>query len=220
MKQRRSTWARTTGAAALLLALGAQAQDQKWYVRVDAGGTLVNNTRVTEVIVPTSFTTEFDAGFGFGLAGGYHVTPWLGVEFQTGYTLNGVKGFDAVLMQTPLMVNAVYECHHCGKFVPFIGAGVGGMTSFFSINSESLWTGTGYATIDGTGVDTVFAYQFFGGFHYEINDTMSVGFLYRFSGSEAPSWDVEDAYYGDTIGQIGFDNLYTHSFSLVFNMKF
>jgi opacity protein-like surface antigen len=228
MNQKCTRWMSRAGAAGLLLALSLQAGDKNWYARVDVGGTLINNSDVKDFVVPTAGKMEFDAGFGFGIAGGYHVTPWLGVELQTGYTLNGVRSIntgtgsqslDATVMQVPLMANVVYECNHCGKFVPFIGAGVGGMTSLFGIDDDTVYVNGSWTTIDGAGADVVFAYQFFGGFRYEFNDRMSLGFLYRFTGSSGPSWDVED-YWGYDMGQIQLDNLYTQSFALLFSVKF
>jgi len=207
------------GGVAVLLALCVQAEDRKWYARLDAGGTLLNNTDVEEFIGPASGEMEFDPGYGFGVSGGYHITPWLAVELQTGYTINGVDGLDAVLTQLPFTANVVYECKYCGKFVPFLGVGVGGVTSIFTVDD---WVNVGEGTVDleGSDGDIVFAYQAFGGFRYEFNDRMSVGFLYRFRGTGAPSWDVEDDYTGNTIGQISLDNIYTHTFSVLFNMKF
>jgi len=231
MKRGMNRWMlRAAGAGALLVAVSLQAgdSDKKWYARADMGGTLMDNADVDQFVVSGAGEMEFTAGFDFGVAVGYHVTPWLGVEFQTGYTLNGVdslnmwgfsQSMDASVMQLPFMVNVVYECNHCGKFVPFIGAGVGGMSSFFSVD-DTVWVENAYVGMDGTGADIEFAYQFFGGLRYEINDRMGVGVLYRYSASQGPSWDVEDWYWDYTIGEIKLDDLRTHTFSLVFNAKF
>jgi opacity protein-like surface antigen len=220
MKNEGFRWMRMAGATALLLALALQAQeDRKWYVRADAGGTLLNNTDVEEFLGPAGGEMEFDAGFVFGIAGGYHVTPWLAVELETGYSINGVHGLDAAITQAPFTANVIYECNHCGKFVPFLGAGVGGATTIFSVD-DTLSSGEGSVYMDGSDADFVFAYQAFGGFRYEFNDRMSLGFLYRFRGTEGPSWDVEDDFTGGTIGEIRLDNIYTHTFSVLFRMEF
>jgi len=215
------SWVRAASLAIVLLAVAAQAQDdRKWYVRADMGGTLINNTDVKQFIGPSSGQMEFDAGYGFGISGGYHMLPWLAVELQTGYTINGISDMDAVLMQSPLTVNVVYECNKCGKFVPFIGIGGGGQTSIFAADDEVFDTGEGTVWMDGGDADIVFAYQAFGGFRYEFNERMSLGFLYRFRGSGSPEWEVEDWYTGENLGTIEVDDVFTHTFSVLFNMKF
>jgi hypothetical protein len=46
-----------------------------------------------------------------------------------------------------------------------------------------------------------------------------VGFLYRFRGTQGPSWEVED-YYGYNVGDIAFDDVFSHTFSVLFNFQF
>jgi opacity protein-like surface antigen len=194
------------------------AADSKWYAQVDLGASLVNNTDVEQFVNATGGKAEFDPGFASGLTVGYHLTPWLAAEFQTGYMLNSIKGVDALLSQCPFMVNLTYECHHCGKFVPFIGVGAGGMFSMLSID-DYVYVGEGSVWMDGSDATVVFAYQAFGGLRYDFNDRMGVGFLYRFRGTGGPSWDVQD-YWGSTIGEIAFDDVFSHTFSVLFSCRF
>jgi opacity protein-like surface antigen len=174
----------------------------------------VNNTDVERFINSAGGEMEFDVGFASGLTAGYRITPWMAAEFQTGYMLNGATGVDAVLSQCPMMLNLCFELPKSKKFVPFAGVGAGGMLSILTIDDyiDGDW-------VDGSASDFVFAYQAFGGLRYHFNDRMGVGLLYRFRGTEGPSWDVEN-YYGYTVGEIALDNVYSHTFTVLFNFRF
>ncbi len=194
------------------------AAEPQWYGQADLGVSLVNNTDIDHFGPATGGDMEFDAGFASGLTVGYHLTPWLAAEFQTGYMLNGIRHADAWLSQSPFLVNLTYECHHCGKFVPFVGAGAGGMLSVLTIDGY-IDFGGGAVWMDGSDGSVVFAWQAYGGIRYDFNDRMGVGFLYRFRGSAGPSWDVEDWYTGATIGELSLDNVYSHTFTVLFNFR-
>ena len=194
------------------------AADPKWYAQADIGVSLVNNTDVERFIYAAGGEAEFDVGFASGLTAGYHLTPWLAAEFQTGYMLNGLSDVDGVLSQSPIMVNLTYECRKCRKFVPFVGVGAGGMLSVLSID-DYIDLGEGGVRVEGTDVDMVFGYQAFGGFRYDFNERMGVGFLYRFRGTGGPSWEVEDWYTGNTIGKISLDDVFSHTFTVLFNFR-
>jgi opacity protein-like surface antigen len=116
------------------------------------------------------------------------------------------------------MVNLTYELRKCGKFVPFVGVGAGGMLSIFSID-DYVNVGGESECVDGSDADLVFAYQAFGGMRYEFNDRMSVGLMYRFHGTGGPSWDVENWHTGDTIGEISLDDVFSHTFTVLFNFR-
>jgi opacity protein-like surface antigen len=218
---KRQTYATLLTAVCLCGALGSasvNAADPKWYAQADLGVSLVNNTDIGQFVNATGGEMKFDAGFASGLTAGYHFTPWLAAEFQTGYMLNGLEGVDAVLSQCPLMVNLTYELRKCGKFVPFVGVGAGGLLSILSIDDRVV-AGEGTVRVDGSDADLLFAYQAFGGMRYNFNDRMSVGFLYRFRGTGGPSWDVEDWFTGETIGKISFDDVFSHAFTVLFNFR-
>jgi len=202
-----------------LATTSVNAGDSKWYAQADIGVSLVNNTDVEQFIGPAGGEAEFEVGFASGLTAGYHITPWLAAEFQTGYMVNGVQDVDAVLSQCPFMVNLSFELHKCGKFVPFVGVGAGGMLSILSIDDYIDAGEEGAVRIDGSDADFVFAYQAFGGIRYDFNDRMGVGFLYRFRGTGGPSWDVEDWWTGATAGKIEFDDVFSHTFTVLFNFR-
>jgi opacity protein-like surface antigen len=214
---RRSTCTLPLTAIALcgaMITTALRAADDKWYAEADLGVSLVNNNDVERFIDSAGGEMEFEVGFASGLTVGYHLTPWMAAEFQTGYMLNGVDGVDAVLSQCPMMLNLCFELPNCKKFVPFAGVGVGGMLSVFSIDDyvDGDW-------LDGSSGEFVFAYQAFGGLRYNFNDQMGVALLYRFRGTQGPSWDVED-YYGFTVGEIALDDVFSHTFSVLYNFRF
>jgi opacity protein-like surface antigen len=150
--------------------------------------------------------------------------PWLAFEFETGYAFNGLdrlgydEELDALLFQVPLLANVVVQCNNFGRFKPYVGVGVGGVMSLFMID-DLVTTGSGSVYLEGGESDMVFAYHAFAGMRYEIDDRWSVGLLYRCMGSSAASWEIEDDF-GGSFGEIGFDDLVTHSISAQFELKF
>ena len=219
---KRRTYATLSVAVCLSGALGTaslNAGDPKWYAQADIGVSLVNNTDVEQFLFTTGGEAEFEVGFASGLTVGYHITPWLAAEFQTGYMFNGAEDVDAWLTQCPFMMNLTYELRKCGKFVPFVGVGAGGMLSILAID-DYFGDGEGGGWVDGSDADFVFAYQAFGGLRYDFNDQMGVGFLYRFRGTGGPSWEVEDWWTGATAGDIEFDDVFSHTFTVLFNFRF
>ena len=100
------------------------------------------------------------------------------------------------------------------NFVPYVGLGAGATTSILDINRATI----SGAQLNGNDSDVEWAVQGFAGFRYEFNDSMAVGFGYKFLATGEPSWDVFSFSSGS--GQLRFDNARTHSFLAEFSMKF
>lgn len=215
MNKRISKWL-SAALCATAVGWGTQAQDNdsKWYFRAGLGASLPADTEVKEFLGPGGGDVGFDPGFSFDIAGGYQFTPWLGVELETGFLFNAFEeSSDASLTQVPFMANAVVQCNHFKRFVPFVGVGVGGVASIFTIdeNVDGIY-------LEGSDSDAVFAYQAFAGVRYDFNDRMGIGLMYRFMGTMGPEWDVEGDGFGDE--QIALDDIFTHSISVMFHMQF
>lgn len=203
----------------------AQNLESKWYFRADLGASLVNDTDLEEFLdLDTSgVELDFDPGLQLGVAGGYRITPWLAVEIESGVLFNSMDGVngesvEASLTQVPFMGNLVVQCNNFERWVPFLGVGAGGVSSILDID-ERISTGIGTLRIEGNEADVVFAYHAFAGFRYEFNERMGVGLIYRFMGTQGPSWDVENDDVGGDL-EIAFDDVYTHSISAMFQLQF
>lgn len=214
------------GGMALGFALEAQNAESKWYFRADLGASLPMETDLEEFLgldPEGDVRIDFDAGLRLGLAGGYRITPWLGLELESGVLFNSINdadggSVDASLTQVPFMGNLVVQCNNFERWVPFVGVGAGGVSSILDID-ERVAVGGGTLTVEGNDADFVFAYQAFAGVRYEFNDRMGVGLIYRFMGTQGPSWDVESDDFGDDL-KIALDDVFTHSISALFHLHF
>jgi opacity protein-like surface antigen len=209
---------------ALSSLLQAQEHHGNWYLRADAGGAHVMSADVDEFLLPTpGGRISFHSGVRLGIAGGYQFLPWLAAEVETGLFIHGVdklngQPIDAGLIQAPFMANLVVQCNHFGQFVPMVGGGAGGVASlfsvdqWFSIGNDLLW-------LEGSETDLVAAYQAFAGLRYDFNPRMGLGLIYRFLGTGAPRWDVENRLGGEAM-RIQFDKLHTHAVAIQFQFRF
>src|SRR5215468_8920951 len=100
----------------------------------------------------------------------YRITPWLSVGGELGFLYNNVDSFgqfsyhDTSLFQMPLMANVTLEYPARGRFVPFIGAGFGGVANLLTFGEHYDYYYY-YSEPDGSGSDFVLALQAYGGLH-------------------------------------------------------
>jgi len=209
------------GATGCALA-AAPVPDSPFYLRGDMGGTLTEDTKLTEFFGPVApgTTVKFDPGFRMGVTGGYQLTDWFAGEFETGIMVNQIKSItgaavdDATFSNVPLLLNARFQIPNRSRLTPYFGGGVGGAAATF--NADSI-------TLDGTrltgGQSTmVFAYQAFGGVRYKINDHMGIGLAYHYFGTSDPDWKV-DGSSGVSSDRMKFGSIQTHAFTIAFDYR-
>jgi opacity protein-like surface antigen len=189
------------------------------------GGSLVNDTELEELFGPVSGDNEvqFDPGLRLGFAGGYNLTDWFAAEFELGMTYNNVdklgeaSSFDAMYINVPYMVNVKLQLPNPSRLRPYVGAGVGGASSIMDI--EHLYYGDAYIT--GSASDVTFAWQGFAGVELDLNENMSIGVEYRYVWTAGPEFDIDwGYYYSIETDLMAFDDIQTHSVSLLFNYRF
>jgi OmpA-OmpF porin, OOP family len=205
---------------AALAALSVHAQETRFYVRGDVGGTITPDTEVKEFFGPVAPGTKikFDPGVRLGVAGGYQVTDWFAAEAQTGVMANSIKSItgadrvDAVFSNVPFLINARFQCptRKC-PFTPYAGGGLGVSISSIDVDHIDL-NGT---SIDGAEADAVFAYQAFAGVRYALNPQMGLSLEYRYFATTEPSCDAQNI-----SGQMGLGRIETHAFTIAFDYKF
>jgi opacity protein-like surface antigen len=166
---------------------------------------------------------QFDIGIRFDIGGGYQVTPWFAAEFETGFINNSIDSIqgaaeeDAWVINIPFMLNAVFQCPHLGRFVPYIGIGLGFSSSIIDVDEITIGSTTVFG---GSESDVVFAAHGFAGFRYHIDDHWSVGAEYKYLATDEPSWEVDSVTFGGPSERIKLDTLRTHSVTVGFRYSF
>jgi opacity protein-like surface antigen len=189
-----------------------------FYVKGGLGPTLLQDTDLTFPGVSGKRDVEFDVGVRFDIGGGYQVTDWFAVEFETGIAYNSIDSIDgatdadAWVINVPFMANVVFQCPRMGRFVPYIGVGAGFSSTVLDVDEIVI---DNNVVFGGDESDEVFAYQAFAGFRYYVDPRWSIGAEYKYLGSDDPSWEV-----GGTSENIRMDNLHTHSLIVRFTYSF
>lgn len=148
---------------------------------------------------------SFDPGLRFNAAGGYHFTPMISAEIETGFLFNEVEDAgDTTLSQVPFLANVVFRFPNSSPFIPFIGVGVGGVAAVLTIDD---------IISEDDDTDVVFAWQVQAGVHYRINDNMSAGITYKYLGVDSPEFDIGG-------GIVDFDVMHNHAIMASFNWSF
>ncbi len=210
-------------------ALTVSAQTSPFYVTGDLGGTLTENadfssgTRFNGGRFPPfreSGSVKFDPGVRLGLAGGYHITDYLGVEAVSGMMASKIESISGgatvhgtYFSNIPLMAGFRLELPYHTRVSPYIGASAGGAVSV--LDADNLQVG---GNVHGTQSDIVFAYQAFGGIRYAINEHMGIGIEYHYFSSQATEWRVNDSGFAPDHFRIG--GICTHSLSVAFQYTF
>jgi opacity protein-like surface antigen len=226
MKRTTSLSPKIVISSAMLLACAfpVWSQGTGFYVKTDLGGTLVQDTDLTEFFGPVAPGTKvkFDPGFRAGFTGGYQVTPWFAGEAEIGFMQNQIDfitGADRVhdtwFSNVPFLANAKFQFPNPSPLTPYIGAGVGFTESILSVDQISL----GGTSLNGDLYDTEFAYQAFAGLRYRLNERMGLSVEYRYFAAEAPSWRA-DFTSGTATDTMRFGHTRTHIFSLAFDFRF
>ena len=202
-----------------LLTSTATAQTTGFYLGGGVGPSLTESTSLREFNGPVSGTrVKFDPGFQFRFTAGYHITPWLATELETGVNYNGIKSITGAteargsLVNAPLLANLVVQCPSTKcRLTPYIGGGLGGSSAVLDAHDITI----NGLTLSGTQSDGVFAYHGFAGLRYHIDNHMSVSLAYRFFGTTAPTWEAD---FGP--GRAAFGDNQTHSVTASFTYDF
>lgn len=161
----------------------AVAAQPSWYVGGMGGLTILHDSENTFTGGSTT-NTEFDAGVGFGLVGGYEFGNGIRTEFELSYRTNGADlqtspllGLSGSTSALAVMANGYYDLD-MGKFAPYLGFGAG-----FARVAADIDAG-GNRLVDDS--DVVFAYQLIAGVGYSITPRVVLALDYRFFGTTDP----------------------------------
>lgn len=209
---------------ALLCPLLARSDD-RLYLRADVGGNITHSTELREFFGEdvTGAKVKFDPGYQIAVDAGYELCKWFAVEGEVGGIVNKIKSIDgatrlddAFFMNVPFLVNARLQAPKEWRFSPYIGGGVGGAASIIDVDHVTI----GETSVHGSAADVVFAYQGFAGFRIALNESMGVGFQYRYFRAESPTWKADSDFSNTPSDRMKFGRAETHAFSVVFDWHF
>ncbi len=201
-------------------------QDLRFSARVDMGGTIPRDARITELDGPVSGQRmKFSPGFQMDMSLNYRLTDWLEVGPEFGMTLNYVDSIgnwsysDTTLFQMPMMMNITLEYPRGGRFEPYIGVGLGGVFSFLTFDDGDYdHDYYYYDEPDGSGSDIAWVVQAYGGLRYRFNEKVSLGVAYRFLTTDRQTWDVH--WHDGPDFTLGVDRIQLHTICLVLDVRF
>jgi len=200
---------------------GAQTlfDDERWELRLDMGGTIPQDARLTRFGDPVSGQfMKLSPGFQMDFAFNYKLTPWLAIGPELGFLYNSVNSFgdfsyhDTYLFQMPIMANITLEYPMAGRLVPYVGAGIGGVATALTFGEDYYWGP------DGIGTDFTLGFQAFAGLNYRFNPSTSLGVMYRFLYTDSEDWDVE--WWTGYHFHVAVDPIQVHSICLVLSCRF
>jgi opacity protein-like surface antigen len=193
------------------------------YFRVEGGGALTQDGRVTEFNgFAAGNKISYDAGMAVAAAIGYKFNKYLSAELESGFIgneLDRVEGFnfhDTFLYNVPLLANLTLECPIPRTIItPYVGAGVGGAFTVFDADYFS----NGRVTLYGSEDDFVFAYGFFAGVRFDLNERMSLGVRYQYFATDDVTFSYDSAFGGPDL-HLGIEGVRSHVITVSFNFKF
>jgi opacity protein-like surface antigen len=137
---------------------------------------------------------SFNPGVRCDLSIGYRLNEWFSLEFAPGFIYNNLEtitiqgsqyNVDGELIQVPLLINPILTIPTDSKWEPFLGLGVGGVYTSQSNNAFSYYS-------SGTTTAWNFCYSALAGVQYHLEQDISVGFIYKFTGVNQSGLNYED----------------------------
>lgn len=148
------------------------------YVGGFGGATITHNSDITVTGAGTA-TLHYDAGPAIGVVGGYNFDG-VRIEGESSYrnaNINSVSGTGGTVLVSgvdlsmwSLMGNVYFDLKNDSAVTPFIGAGMGFVTTRLNDNGYQF-------------DDTVFGYQFMVGTAFALNRRISLDLSYRLQGT-------------------------------------
>ncbi|WP_425081370.1 outer membrane protein [Ruegeria arenilitoris] len=175
-------------------ALAAQSLTDGLYIQGFAGYSQLQDSDFGGTVngSPQSVDTDFDAGYGLGIAVGKEIPQWSNdrigtrVELELSYRDNDVDGLNfsgngpgnegntsGDITQTSLFGNVLFDIKQNSAFTPYVGLGLGVTYSDIDISY-----GPGVRLDDS---ETNFAAQVIAGVAYEVNETTALTLDTRYS---------------------------------------
>ena len=180
-------WSFHVGAAVIGLSLlPAGATEPGPYVKADGGANFITGTELKINGFPGGLS--LDTGFRADGIFGYQFNSWLAVEFEGGFMQNSVRSISlqgqtsypqehSYFQQVPLLANVVVRYENSTDFIPYLGAGAGGVISRLKIEGNS-------------DDEAAFAFQAKAGLIYKIEETAWLDIGYKLLGTTEQTFGI------------------------------
>lgn len=168
----------------------ASLAQEGFYFMPTIGGAVVQD----EIGYGGDVNYTFNAGVRFDLSMGYRVNEWFSIEFTPGFIYNSLESItvqgiqynvSGELIQVPLLINPILTIPTGSKWEPFLGFGVGGVYTSQSNSSFGFYS-------SGTTTAWNFCYSGLVGLQYHLEQNISVGFIYKFTGINQSGTNYDD----------------------------
>ena len=197
------------GLAALVVSPAvASAQDSGWYIRGNLGAGQFTDADIennllngANVLNDTNIETESDGDVAGSLGLGYEFGNNWRLELDGNYLRTDLDvGFgntgnlDGDLRTNALMLNAIYDFDLNSRWAPYLGAGLGFVTSHFDLNVpnaalQPLAAADCDPNCNINDRDTNFGAQFLAGLGYDISSRLTWDTHYRYQYAGEPEFD-------------------------------
>jgi len=194
-------------------------KESGFYVGFEVGGAVVEDIDLSNDQITSALS--LNPGIRFDVPIGYRVNEWFSVEFAPGivyntmstwsitqpvtytdpdtqevYDVAGNYGIGGSLTQVPLLVNFLLTIPTDSPWEPIIGAGVG--TIYSNLSLKELPGGDLGSSASGSCWSL--GYSGLVGLNYHINQDVSLGFKYKFTGTAGQNWNDDLAGNSDVSG--------------------
>lgn len=211
--------------ASTALAAPAVARDGSWYVGVEGGAMLAEDSDFNSFYsfrgndVEEALTFDYKTGVDLDLIGGYDFGAFR-AEAEAGYKrasideiipeggVVGVNSVDGSVRIYSAMANLLLDFGSDDGFSGFVGGGVGVANVRYKID---LGTGSNVGVGSGSDSDRSFAYQAIAGVRKSIGPNVDVGLKYRYFIAPKLNYDID---FGEVRGKYKSHSLLA---SLIFN---
>jgi opacity protein-like surface antigen len=219
------------GLSAALLAgpYHASAQDPGFYFKFGVGPSFTEDVKIQEFFGVTDLgSMDLDPGVRLDLGVGYQFERWIAAEFESGFIFNSIDRFgprnrvqdfgDSSLSSVPLMLKLVLQAPIHDRFVPFAGAGAGGIVSILDL--DDVYLPEPDVFIHGSESDVVFAWQVFGGLRFILNERFDISLSYKYLRAQSPDYDIRPIFFGEPFERIKLGKIDNHSVMLGATWRF
>ncbi len=207
----------------LMQALPILAQQDRFYMKADAGVVAAKDVALNEFLgpIPANAKIAFDPGVRLGFRAGYGFTDWFAGEIETGLIANNIDDISGVattevngtFAKIPLMLNGRINLPNKYRVSPYIGAGAGVASTILTAN-DIVVAGNG---MNGSVTDVVFVWQAFAGFRIALTEKTALNFGYHYLNAAPSDMRTEDSLITDRI-RLGRSE--THAVTVAFEWNF
>ena len=205
----------------LAQALESSAQQDRLYMKADAGVVAAKDVSLNEFLgpVPANTKISFDPGVRLGFRAGYGFTDWFAGELETGITANNIDDItgateaNGTFAKIPLMLNGRINLPNKYRVSPYVGAGAGVASTILTANDIAV-AGNG---MNGSVADAVFVWQAFAGFRIALGERTALNIGYHYLNAAPSDMRTEDSLATDRI-RLGRSE--SHAVTVAFEWSF